>query len=476
MILFEGLKVNTEFLQSALNDNSITMGFELEFYVVGLSDIIRQQIFDGATKLKNDNYSKPLNKTTYSDIIKHFYPLKVNSDEMQLTNDEIIRLRIKNLFGKQKENDGSKTVDKMFAFLLTKYKMYHLITLLKVFPKMLFDLPKAQNKNIEEIIKKGNLSAATLKMKDLDNVNYHFMFTDSEISFPHNNEYVSYAYYIIGTALHEKLGLDVNIITNEEPTRVTYDRWSLEFDGSLEDTELENAGWLGVELISPVFEVNDGLKMLEKIVHALNNFHEIIPNTRIETNINTGFHLNLGVYGKELDYMKLLFLYQHEGTLKKFARTNISYAENLYNEFRNNMKDEKTFKDVIYKKLMNNANYRISRDDMAELSVYIKSSIPVEKNMTINLAKLFSHNYVEFRSIGNDDYHKNLDKLRHAINYMVAIFFVATEPSAMRKEYLKMLFRVFNWMIKKVEKDYNISAKRRSQKRINLLTKKGQAA
>jgi hypothetical protein len=66
---------------------------------------------------------------------------------------------------------------------------------------------------------------------------------------------------------------------------------------------------------------------------------------------------------------------------------------------------------------------------------------PEGKSYSVNFSKLPS-GYVEFRAIGNANYEHKAADIASAVQRMIVITYIATDPNAYRQEFLKKLYKI----------------------------------
>lgn len=218
------------------------------------------------------------------------------------------------------------------------------------------------------------------------------------------------------TAMGAKKSLEGMISGEIEISTTNIDAWRIVKDGSIQD---EGTG-CGIEIVSPPLPIEDGLGDLKQMFKWMVK-HEVV------TNSTTGLHLNISIpdLSNSLDPLKLILFMGEAHVLKSYQREMNTYARKHYDDLIAGIqKDGKIPKSS---RLM----HRAAID-------YLKK----EKYRTVNLKKL-DDGYLEFRTAGNEDYHKKFDQVSRDIGRFLTVLELACDPVAERKEYLKKLARLF---------------------------------
>lgn len=202
--------------------------------------------------------------------------------------------------------------------------------------------------------------------------------------------------------LKEDLGFKFNPQSNTK-------LWHLTFDTSLRMPD----GYYGHELVSPVFDLDVGLDVLRRVFSWMRVNHCI-------TNYSTGFHVNLSFKEKEIngqiDPLKLILFLDEEGILRQFQRTRNSFCQGHQGVLRY----------YAYEGI-----YKTEKD--------LRKGLIIEKEMFVNLEKYKKKKYLEFRGMGNRNYHKRYDEIRANISHFVDCMEVAVNPKARHKLYEELL-------------------------------------
>jgi hypothetical protein len=84
---------------------------------------------------------------------------------------------------------------------------------------------------------------------------------------------------------------------------------------------------------------------------------------------------------------------------------------------------------------------QVDQQDLTRLTQLMNDLKPEGKSFSVNFMKLPS-GYVEFRAIGNADYEYKATDISDAVQRMIVITHIATDPDAYRQEFLKKLYKI----------------------------------
>lgn len=196
--------------------------------------------------------------------------------------------------------------------------------------------------------------------------------------------------------------------------------WHVEADGSL------SGDGTGMEIVSPVFSMSDGL-------NALNDVFKWIRESASTTNL-TGLHVSFSIEGKtdaDYDYLKMIMLFDENYTAKLFKRMSNTYAQQMRTLVFANMNSTTKIQDLPERSI------RAAVDRLRKLSASLH-------NIS---SKYFSFRHrangvFEFRSMGNKGYEDRFDVIRKRIIAMAAVMKIGADPDLMAKEYLSRIYRM----------------------------------
>ena len=212
-------------------------------------------------------------------------------------------------------------------------------------------------------------------------------------------------------SLEDSLGYDVTI--NGDSSK----GWVIVPDGSI---QAPGVG-CGIEIVSPPDPVEDSLGDLRQMFRWMTK-HDVI------TNSTTGLHLNLSIpdIKEKLDPLKLILFMGEGHVLSSYGRKLNTYAKEHGADLIDTIKNTG--------KLPN---------DAAGLKRYATHALQDVKYRTVNLSKL-KDGYLEFRTAGNENYHKKFDQVAGDVGRFLTVLELACDPDAEKQEYAKKLVKLFN--------------------------------
>lgn len=197
-------------------------------------------------------------------------------------------------------------------------------------------------------------------------------------------------------------------------------------DSSIDAEPGERKGF-GAEVVTPPLPYQDAIDCLSKIF----NF---IEDEGLQTNSSTGLHINISVPNiKRLDPVKLVLLMGDEHVLKQFKREGNSMARPQIDKVR----------DVVASAVRQNQTISTTSEVGELLGDIAKRLMSTGKYMSVNLNKL-QDGYLEFRSPGNKDYHRNIDTIEQLVGRWMSAMTAACDPQKDREIYLKRLAKLFS--------------------------------
>ena len=207
------------------------------------------------------------------------------------------------------------------------------------------------------------------------------------------------------------IGQELNITTiNRSSTR----DWAVVPDGT--------AG-VDAEIISPVMPVSTAIDSMHKIL----NFIE--KTKGFDTTKATGLHINIGTWTTDeynkIDWLKFLMILEPQRVLDQFLRSNNDFAQDKLPTIINSLHDVNIRSD--YNTALTAINQRV-----------INRS---PKYSAVNLSKLQQLGYIELRAPGNLDYTKRGDEIETLIRKTIRALELASDPNALRQQYLKRLYK-----------------------------------
>lgn len=193
--------------------------------------------------------------------------------------------------------------------------------------------------------------------------------------------------------------------------------WLITSDQSIKGTsDLD----VGVEIISPPIPLSKALEYLELTFKWM-------KDSKIETNMTTGFHINLSMPGIEnIDMVKLVLFMGESHVLKEFDRMSNSFTNSQITSIKNSI-----------------IGARSLPKEASEMIALANRSLSSNKYSSVNIEKI-KDGYLEFRLVGNSDYHSDFKKIKNTILRFVSALEIASDPKAERGLYLKKLSKIFS--------------------------------
>lgn len=215
----------------------------------------------------------------------------------------------------------------------------------------------------------------------------------------------------------EEFGADVWVAPDSETPfdtkKYNEGHWYLERDPSVGTADDSDHSF---ELISPIYEDYEVFKRdIEWFFRWLQEHY----TGEIFTNRTTGFHVNIGFKGREIDPLKLLLFAGERWIAHAWHRENNEHTNSLLAELNTEGLPRSP-----------EASRRILDAFLADTR---------EKHWVINLRTLAERGYVEFRPIGNADYEKRWSEVEQHMDRFIQLMHIASDPQMFRREYQKKL-------------------------------------
>jgi hypothetical protein len=453
MKLTEGAKISNQLVNAALNNPEFTFGFEAEFFYKGIDEFITKYMTKGSELDENEDWHvKPLGETRWHDVVMFFYPMAVDS-ETQQSNHTVMENRLFSEWEHITEYDADDhdghwpTSSEMFAQLRSEMKMPAVMALLQIYPQHGMVLSEPQERSVKAIIQRGDVEKASTLGK-LENFKYR-MYEDGweHQTFHIKNDASGVReifYEIFAFQLQRYLGEPVQFTTKdaEDEGRYAsgeYTTWVVLPDGSLSNVERYSPDLIGIEIISPVMPLGPGLHDMQNILAIIDNPGLLGFDTLTGvTTMDTGFHINLGIGGKKIDYLKLIMLMGDQHVLDEFGRSFYEQAEPMLLTIRDEIDQNPAKAIPMINQLM--AKTGVTPNDMNNVIEMLTKMVPVDKFKSVNLKKL-EQGYIEFRAAGGSNYQDDGAKMRKTVLSLAVWMYVATEPEIYKKEYFQSLVK-----------------------------------
>lgn len=202
--------------------------------------------------------------------------------------------------------------------------------------------------------------------------------------------------------------------------------WQLVPDGSIAPDPGTSAH--GVELVTTPVPILQVLTQIKQVF-------DLMQEKEIITNITTGLHVGVSIQGMDIQSMsklKLLMLLDEEFVSEAFDRTFNSYTQSHVSLLRKQ----------ITQAQRQGRNWIRSRV-MMDLIKEIEQRVDLKKHRTVNFGKL-KQGYLEFRIMGNADYHKHYDMVKYFVVRYAAVLLAALDPKAFEHEYQTQVTRLIS--------------------------------
>lgn len=183
----------------------------------------------------------------------------------------------------------------------------------------------------------------------------------------------------------------------------------------------------GIELVSPPLPLQQNLNTLQRVFMWMQEQGH-------ETNSSTGLHVNVSVSNlpiQNVDKLKLLLLLDEAHVQQAFDRMMNSYTQSHV----------EILKQAIAQGGMKRQPWTQLRD-FANIKHVLNASIDLDKYRTVNFSKL-AQGYLEFRIMGNQDYHKRFPTVKRMIIRYALVLLAALDADAFVPEYNQALGKMF---------------------------------
>lgn len=223
-------------------------------------------------------------------------------------------------------------------------------------------------------------------------------------------------YIPVGQRIQDHLGQGV-------PRSVSYSIWNLVDDSSIvPDTDSS----IPVEIVSPIMDYGKFASSVEGAFRCIRDY--------ADTNESCGLHIGVSLGGvdlaEKLDVLKLIVFIGEAHVAKMFARFDNQYARLLEPFVSDYLGSFHDIEDHIHE---------LVKKPLYPATPNVQTVIPWDKYFSINLTKIQSHNYIEFRLMGGSGYHKRADDVLAVARRVSWAVSIACDPDAHKGEYIKKL-------------------------------------
>lgn len=201
------------------------------------------------------------------------------------------------------------------------------------------------------------------------------------------------------------------------------DIWYLEPDSSI---EADDTTALCVEIVSPPMPLEDAIVDMERFFKWVKKMGGI-------TNESTGLHVSMSFDDESrydnVDFLKLAVMSGDNKTLEEFDRVANTYCEHYFEKLKKHSVD---LDNVV--QIMDALKTNLS--DGAKRIMSLKK----DKYVSINV----KDDYVEFRSMGGENYQNRLDDVLLNIGRFATALNAAADPTIDRQNYMKKLYKLLS--------------------------------
>lgn len=203
--------------------------------------------------------------------------------------------------------------------------------------------------------------------------------------------------------------------------------WIIEPDASL---EINDGGDMTCEIISPPMPLSECLTKMEQFFNWVNS-------EGATTNASTGFHVGVSLPSSsaratdDIDYIKLVLFLGDRYVLEQFDRLSNHYAKSAIKIITDRVQDGDV--DV-------NLAFEHMRRGLLEIARQCVRTQRTDKYESVNLKP----DYIEFRSMGGEDYNRDINRLKDIISRYAYAMWIAARPDEYRQEYNKKLYKALS--------------------------------
>ena len=180
------------------------------------------------------------------------------------------------------------------------------------------------------------------------------------------------------------------------------------------------------EIISPVMNISQGIESMYSILNLIEE------NPNFTTSNATGLHINVGTWSGDtyntIDWLKFLVILEPSRVLNQFFRGDNYFAQDKLQTIISCLEDMEM------------------RSDYTEALTRINNTVinNSPKYSAVNFSKLQRLGYIELRAPGNTGYSTRGDEIEALIRKTVRALELASDPNALRQQYLKRLYKLIN--------------------------------
>lgn len=211
-----------------------------------------------------------------------------------------------------------------------------------------------------------------------------------------------------------------------------HELWNIETDSSV---PTEGRYRNKIEFKSPPLPIHETLSWIDKLFPLISEFSVAAAK-------EAGFHTSYSIDGVNLkrktNFVKLLMLLGETHMAESLDRGGNHYAPQIYDSVKKNIQDK-------YAAITSEqGKARFMRDMLDNRLSFTEFYPTLAKYMSINLTKLDSLNYVEFRLLGGKDYIKKPAEIKRMIARFGYALKMSSDPRELREEYSAALYAILS--------------------------------
>ncbi len=167
-----------------------------------------------------------------------------------------------------------------------------------------------------------------------------------------------------------------------------------------------------------------------KSIHCIESIFNWMDYEACKTNSTTGLHVNISFIKRErnlkIDPVKLIMFTPCNEILSQYKRQRNEYCRSYDQDFKK------------WARFLKTENAKDSSDVARIFADRLKRSCN-SKHRAVSYRLDASNPYVEFRMIGNKDYHKRLSEVKLNIEQMIQAMYISVDDKACQVEYQEAL-------------------------------------
>jgi len=171
---------------------------------------------------------------------------------------------------------------------------------------------------------------------------------------------------------------------------------------------------------------------IKDCLQKMREFWEWAESEDAYTNSSTGLHVGVSLpfVKGNVDYVKLALFLGDKYVLEQFERDGNHFCKSAFDKIKTSSTDENV-----------TTAFTLLRKNLLELAgKALKQTGGHGKYTSINL----KNDYIEFRSMGGDNYLKQLDQVINTVKRYAYAMYIASRPDLYREEYAKKLYKMLS--------------------------------